>query len=47
MPYVRRCPYCRKCFMYSTYQMISHAMKCKEVNPYPTSNPTPLPSNDI
>jgi len=45
MPHVRCCPYCRKCFIKSTYQMIEHATKCKDVNPYPTSTPNPIPKS--
>ena len=45
MPHVRCCPYCRKCFIKSTYQMFEHATKCKDVNPYPPSTPNPIPQS--
>ena len=30
MPVVRLCPYCKKGFLKSTYQMIEHVKKCEK-----------------
>lgn len=33
MPVVRLCPYCKKGFLKSTYQMFEHVKKCDKYKP--------------
>ena len=33
MPVVRVCPYCKKSFLKSTYQMFEHVQKCDKYKP--------------
>lgn len=33
MPVVRLCPYCKKSFLKSTYQMYEHVKKCDKYKP--------------
>ena len=33
MPIVRLCPYCKKGFLKSTYQMLKHVQNCEKYNP--------------
>lgn len=33
MPVVRLCPYCKKSFLKSTYQMFEHVQKCDKYKP--------------
>ena len=33
MPVVRICPYCKKSFLKSTYQMFEHVQKCDKYKP--------------
>jgi len=33
MPVVRLCPYCKKGFLKSTYQMLAHVEKCDNYKP--------------
>ena len=33
MPVVRICPYCKKAFLKSTYQMFEHVKKCDKYKP--------------
>ena len=33
MPVVRLCPYCKKGFLKSTYQMLAHVEKCDKYKP--------------
>jgi len=33
MPIVRLCPYCKKGFLKSTYQMLKHVQNCEKYKP--------------